>query len=205
MTVVYVDSVFVLNAAADYLLLASTASLAGIPLRRVRYVLAGLLGGGYAVAVFLPGMGFLQAADCIWRRGKTAAPNAAVGSGFLRVCRLCVGIGTAAGRHSGGPRDFLHRCGHKRAGSRFWRGISGFACGFSCVRPPWSAGRISAGPLLRTGQDRYPDSTVGQRQYPAGPGIRAGCFGIGSRTTGRFTPKDTLPDGHSREFASSGG
>ena len=62
MTVVYVDSVFVLNAAADYLLLLSTASLAGIPLRRVRYALAALLGGGYAVAAFLPGMEFLQAA-----------------------------------------------------------------------------------------------------------------------------------------------
>lgn len=62
MTVVYVDSVFVLNAAADYLLLLSTASLAGIPLRRVRYAVAALLGGGYAVAVFLSGMGFLETA-----------------------------------------------------------------------------------------------------------------------------------------------
>ncbi len=62
MTVVYVDSVFVLNAAADYLLLLSTASLAGIPLRRGGYVLAALLGGGYAVAVFLPGMEFLETA-----------------------------------------------------------------------------------------------------------------------------------------------
>ena len=60
MTVVYIDSVFVLNALMDYLLLLATARLAGIPLRRRRYVLAGLLGGLYAAAVFFPGLGFLS-------------------------------------------------------------------------------------------------------------------------------------------------
>lgn len=59
MTTVYVDSVFVLNTLMDYLLLLCTARLAGIPLRRWRYVLAAILGGAYAVAVFLPGWGFL--------------------------------------------------------------------------------------------------------------------------------------------------
>lgn len=59
MTVVYVDSVFVLNALMDYLLLLSTARLAGVPLKRLRYLLAALAGGGYAVAVFLPGCAFL--------------------------------------------------------------------------------------------------------------------------------------------------
>ena len=58
MTVVYVDSVFVLNGLMDYLLLLVTARLAGIPLRRRRYLLAALAGAAYAVAVFLPGMGF---------------------------------------------------------------------------------------------------------------------------------------------------
>lgn len=53
---VYVDSVFVLNALMDYLLVLSVGRLAGIPLRRGRYLLAGLLGGAYAVAVFLPGL-----------------------------------------------------------------------------------------------------------------------------------------------------
>ena len=56
MTVVYIDSVFVLNALMDYLLLLSAGRLAGVPLRRGRYVLGALLGGGYAAAVFLPGM-----------------------------------------------------------------------------------------------------------------------------------------------------
>ena len=62
MTVVYIDSVFVLNTLMDYLLCLVTARLAGIPLRRRRYLLAALAGGGYAVAVFLPGCGFLAAA-----------------------------------------------------------------------------------------------------------------------------------------------
>lgn len=61
MTVVYVDSVFVLNGIMDYLLLMGTARLAGVPLRRRRCLLGALLGGAYAVAVFLPGLGFLAA------------------------------------------------------------------------------------------------------------------------------------------------
>ena len=60
-TVVYVDSVFVLNTVMDYLLLVVTGRLAGVPLRRRRYILAALAGGAYAVAVFLPGLGFLAA------------------------------------------------------------------------------------------------------------------------------------------------
>lgn len=61
MTVIYIDSVFVLNALMDYLLLLCAARLAGLPLRRGRYALAALAGGGYAAAVFLPGLGFLAA------------------------------------------------------------------------------------------------------------------------------------------------
>ena len=59
MTVVYLDSVFLFNALLDYLLFLSTARLAGIPLRRRRYLLCGVLGGLYAAAVCLPGGGFL--------------------------------------------------------------------------------------------------------------------------------------------------
>ena len=61
MTVVYVDSVFLLNGAMDYLLLLCTARLAGLRLQRGRYALAAVLGGAYAVAVFLPGLAFLSA------------------------------------------------------------------------------------------------------------------------------------------------
>lgn len=59
MTVIYIDSVFLLNALMDYLLLLCAARLAGLPLRRNRYALAALAGGAYAAAVFLPGLGFL--------------------------------------------------------------------------------------------------------------------------------------------------
>lgn len=58
-TVVYADSVFFLNGIMDYLLCLVTARLAGVPLRRWRYAAAALLGGAYAVAVFLPGFRFL--------------------------------------------------------------------------------------------------------------------------------------------------
>ena len=61
MTVVYIDSVFFLNTLMDYLLVLSAGRLAGIPLRRGRYLLAALAGGAYAAAVFLPGLGFLAA------------------------------------------------------------------------------------------------------------------------------------------------
>lgn len=59
MTVIYIDSVFALNAIMDYLLLLCAGRLAGLPLRRSRYALAALAGGAYAAGVFLPGLGFL--------------------------------------------------------------------------------------------------------------------------------------------------
>lgn len=61
MRVVYVDSVFLLNAMADYLLLLCTARLSGAAIRRRRLLLAAALGGVYAVSVFLPGCGFMTA------------------------------------------------------------------------------------------------------------------------------------------------
>jgi stage II sporulation protein GA (sporulation sigma-E factor processing peptidase) len=60
MTVVYLDSVFALNALVDYLLLAAAARLADLPVCRGRWVLGALLGGVYAAAVFLPGLGWLS-------------------------------------------------------------------------------------------------------------------------------------------------
>ena len=61
MTVVYADSVFFLNGVMDYVLFLVTARLAGIPLKRRRYLLAALLGAVYAVAVFFPSLHFLSA------------------------------------------------------------------------------------------------------------------------------------------------
>ena len=53
MTVVYIDKVFVLNTVVDYLLLLTTAALAGTPLRRVRFALFAASGGLYAVGACL--------------------------------------------------------------------------------------------------------------------------------------------------------
>ena len=68
MPVVYLDSVFFLNALMDYLLLRGTELLSGLPARRWRCLAAALFGGGYAAAVFLPGLGSLASLP-----GKLAA------------------------------------------------------------------------------------------------------------------------------------
>lgn len=64
MTVIYADTLFLLNALVDYLLLLAAARLAGEPLLRWRFALGAALGGGYAVAIFLPGLGFLAHPLC---------------------------------------------------------------------------------------------------------------------------------------------
>lgn len=63
-TIVYVDTLFLLNALVDYLLLLCAARLAGEPLKRIRFTLGAALGGGYAVAIFLPGLAFLERPPC---------------------------------------------------------------------------------------------------------------------------------------------
>lgn len=52
-TVVYVDRVLALNGAVDYLLLLTTATLAGTPLRRLRFAAGAGVGAFYALSVFL--------------------------------------------------------------------------------------------------------------------------------------------------------
>lgn len=64
MNVIYVDTLFFLNAIIDYLLLLASAKVAGEPLCRLRFGVSAVLGGGYAVALFLPGMGFLYHPLC---------------------------------------------------------------------------------------------------------------------------------------------
>ena len=63
-TVIYIDTLFLLNALVDYLLLLAAARLAGEPLRRWRFALGAGLGGVYAVAIFLPGLSFLAHPLC---------------------------------------------------------------------------------------------------------------------------------------------
>ena len=77
MTVIYVDTLFLLNAAVDYLLLLASAR-AGEPLARLRFLLGALLGGLYAVSLFLPGLSFLARPPC-----RLAAAVLMVLSGLL--------------------------------------------------------------------------------------------------------------------------
>ena len=59
MNVIYADSLFALSVFTDYLLCLVTARFCALRLRRLRYLLAALFGGVYAVAVFLPGCAWL--------------------------------------------------------------------------------------------------------------------------------------------------
>lgn len=93
MTVVYIDSVFVLNALTDYLLLLCAAHLAGAPLRRVRFALASLAGGAYAAAIFLPGCAFLTALPVKGAAGILMALIAYGGErSLLRLTLLFFGV-----------------------------------------------------------------------------------------------------------------
>ena len=100
MTVVYVDSVFCLNTLMDYLLLRCTARLAGVPPRRWRLLLAAVLGGGYAVAVFLPGCGFLSALPVKMAAGAALALTAfGAERRLLRLTLLFLAVSCGAAFH----------------------------------------------------------------------------------------------------------
>ena len=59
MNIIYADTLFALSVFTDYLLLVVTARFCSLRLRRWRYLAAAALGGVCAVAVFLPGLGWL--------------------------------------------------------------------------------------------------------------------------------------------------
>lgn len=64
MTVIYIDVLFLLNLAVDYLLLLAAARITGERIVRLRLALGALLGAGYASALFLPGLGWLSHPLC---------------------------------------------------------------------------------------------------------------------------------------------
>ena len=64
MNIIYADTLFALSVFTDYLLLVVTARFCSLRLRRRRYLAAAVLGGVYAVAVFLPGMAWLAHPLC---------------------------------------------------------------------------------------------------------------------------------------------
>jgi len=88
MTVIYADTLFLINALVDYLLLLAGARLAGEPLHRLRFGAGAVLGGLYAVAIFLPGMGFLDRLPC---RGAAAVLMLVTAyGGSRRLLRQCI-------------------------------------------------------------------------------------------------------------------
>lgn len=118
MTVIYIDRVFALNLALDYMLLLICARLAGTPLRRLRFLLCAAGGALYAAAVFLPGLrgaeraGFPSACGAcdepcgLLVRGAALAADRAVfprQRGRSRDCCLPSGLRSAhRGSSSGG-------------------------------------------------------------------------------------------------------
>lgn len=63
-TVIYIDVLFLLNLAVDYLLLLAAARITGERIVRLRLSLGALLGAGYAAALFLPGLGWMEHPLC---------------------------------------------------------------------------------------------------------------------------------------------
>lgn len=64
MTVIYLDTLFLLNAIMDYLLLLCSARLAGETLHRWRMAMGAILGGVYAAVAVVPGMEWLSSFSC---------------------------------------------------------------------------------------------------------------------------------------------
>lgn len=60
MGTIYIDSLFILNLAIDYLLCLVSGRVCGLILRRRRYLAAALVGAVYAVCLYLPGLEFLR-------------------------------------------------------------------------------------------------------------------------------------------------
>lgn len=79
MEIVYIDSLFFLNLAIDYLLLLATGKICALPLRRARMALGALGGAAYAVlAVLRPGVFALAAVKLL---AGAALPLVAFGTG----------------------------------------------------------------------------------------------------------------------------
>ena len=109
MEIIYIDSLFLLNLIIDYLLCLVSARVCGIRLRRVRYIAAAAVGAAYAVALYLPGLGFLSAwamklllwlvmaiiayggEECMMRCGCIFAAVSAAFGGFIYAIELAGG------------------------------------------------------------------------------------------------------------------
>lgn len=98
MTVVYIDSLFLLNLVVNYLLLLAAARLAGEVICRPRLGLGAGLGALYAALVFFPGMGFLLHPLC--KLGAAVIMLLCAFGGSRRLLRLTLvffGVSAAFG------------------------------------------------------------------------------------------------------------
>lgn len=138
MTVIYIDRVFALNLALDYMLLLICARLAGTPLRRLRFLLCAAGGALYAAAVFLPGCaalngpvfrllaGLAMSLAAFWcevRRWRLTAL-------FFLVSGALAGLLLAVGLALGSPGKLLGRVYYARVS---WPVLLGTALGMSLL------------------------------------------------------------------------
>ncbi|MDD4237392.1 MAG: sigma-E processing peptidase SpoIIGA [Desulfotomaculaceae bacterium] len=87
---VYLDQVFLGNLVMNYVILWAAAKLSRAPVHRGRLVAGAALGAAYALAIFIPGAGFLQS---VWF--KTVASAGIVAVAFcpltVRMFLICLG------------------------------------------------------------------------------------------------------------------
>lgn len=88
MEVIYIDSLFALNFLIDYCMVLASARVCGVVLRRGRYLAAALLGALYAVAMVLPGLGFLGRTPVKLALGVAMALLAFGGEAHLLRCTV---------------------------------------------------------------------------------------------------------------------
>ncbi len=99
MEIVYVDRFFMLNLLSDYLLCLVSARVCGLVLKRLRYLLAALLGALYAAAALLPGLRFLSSAPGVL---LCALAMALIAFGAERRPLRCGGVFLAVSAAFGG-------------------------------------------------------------------------------------------------------
>ena len=194
MTVVYVDSVFLLNGAMDYLLCLVTARLAGVPLRRRRYALAAMLGGSYAAAVFLPGCGFLASWPVKLAAGVLMALVAFGGEQYL--LRLTLLLFALSCGLAGGVLGLSLLTGSilPRTNGIFYTDVNGkvllaaSAAAYLLVTVVFrTAGRAVGGSNLYMRLFHRADSSLGQRERTAGSCRRTAGAGDVAGKPGRHS------------------
>ena len=98
MTTLYVDALFVLNLAVNYLLLLATAKISAIHISRLKIAGGALLGALYAVLAFFPQFGFLLLAPMRLVSGISMVLVAfGAKRRFLRICLIFFAVSAAFG------------------------------------------------------------------------------------------------------------